>query len=54
MQPRMLSGQWLWVTIEAHTATKNERVRKRKRREPRPAFADRGSLTLATSYSRTT
>jgi hypothetical protein len=25
-----------------------------ERREPQPAFADRGSLTLATSYSRTT
>jgi hypothetical protein len=25
-----------------------------KKREPRPAFADRGSLTLAMSYSRTT
>jgi hypothetical protein len=40
-----LSTVWLLCCFDAHP---------KKRREPRPAFAGRGSLTLAMSYSRTT
>src|SRR3984893_14751888 len=43
-----------WRQFVASSNPRGRRVRLAEKREPRPAFADRGSLTLAMSYSRTT